>query len=365
MLKLEMEPKSFTEFFDLLQETEPIPEEYDVEWWGPYFIQRSRSWLPTHFMLYGATLYGSMEIGWSRSSAAWNIKTGEVSFDRTSSLLSPTAEGRKLWERAIPKLVRKLEIALKNPETYNRRVLRLMPLEARTGRVLRRLSWPRGGRAPLAPAMARQLETACREGALARPRRKMSANDYLKTAALAYDAGFKELHHLSPRAKYERKADSRHGGLLDLSPRNSKAFHDWYSSRAWSGSHPWEIVFGHPHGVLFSPLLGAEDRWRFHLSVDAPGWYLTAARMAIALGEAGIPFEFYRRDEVVAALRGRDFVPIGPHYGQLSLAELQTIRPEALAHICWDPIPEIHPIKDEQRRRLQYVLKTGSPGGWI
>jgi len=365
MLKLEMEPKSFTEFFDLLQETEPIPEEYDVEWWGPYFIQRSRSWLPTHFMLYGATLYGSMEIGWSRSSAAWNIKTGEVSFDRTSSLLSPTAEGRKLWERAIPKLVRKLEIALKNPETYNRRVLRLMPLEARTGRVLRRLSWPRGGRAPLAPAMARQLETACREGALARPRRKMSANDYLKTAALAYDAGFKELHHLSPRAKYERKADSRHGGLLDLSPRNSKAFHDWYSSRAWSGSHPWEIVFGHPHGVLFSPLLDAEDRWRFHLSVDAPGWYLTAVRMAIALGEAGIPFEFYRRDEVVAALRGRDFVPIGPHYGQLSLAELQTIRPEALAHICWDPIPEIHPIKDEQRRRLQYVLKTGSPGGWI
>jgi hypothetical protein len=305
-----------------------------------------------------------MEIGWSRSAADWNIKTGEVSFDQTSSLLSPIADGRELWERAIPQLSRKLETALRNPEAYNCRVRRLLPPEARTGRVLRRLSWPRGGRAPLSPAMARRLETACRSGALAPPWRKLSANGYLKTAALAYDAGFKEFQHLSPQAKYERRADGRHGGLLDLSHRDSKAFHDWYSSRAWSGSHPWEIVFGHPHGILFSPIPDAEGRWRFHLSVDAPGWYLTAARMAIALGEAGIPFEFYRRGEVAAALRGRDYIRIGPHQEQLSLSELQTIRLEALAHIRWDPLPEIRPITEEQRRRLQYVLINGSPAGW-
>jgi len=81
-------------------------------------------------------------------------------------------------------------------------------------------------------------------------------------------------------------------------------------------------------------------------------------------GRAGTPFEFFHRLKVVAALRGLDFVPIGPHYGQLSLAELQTIRPEAPSHIRWDPIPEIRPITEEQRRRLDYVLKNGSPAGW-
>jgi len=29
-----------------------------------------------------------------------------------------------------------------------------------------------------------------------------------------------------------------------------------------------------------------------------------------------------------------------------------------------DPIPEIRPITEEQRRRLQYVLINGSPAGW-
>lgn len=151
---------------------------------------------------------------------------------------------------------------------------------------------------------------------------------------------------------------------MELDPDDPQAFYDWFKSGTWSGTHPWEIVFGHPHGILFSPLLDPKGGWRFHLSVDSPVWYLTAARMAITLGEGGIPFVFYRRDEVVAALRGLDFVPIGPHYGQLSLAELQTIRPEALTHIHWDPIPEIRPIAKEQRRRLDYVLKNGSPAGW-
>jgi hypothetical protein len=58
-----------------------------------------------------------------------------------------------------------------------------------------------------------------------------------------------------------------------------------------------------------------------------------------------------------------DFIPIGPNYGQMSLAELQTIRPEAPAQIRWNPIPEIRPITDEQRTCLEYVLQTGSLAG--
>jgi len=74
----------FAEFFKLLKETEPISGAYDLEWWGPYFIPRSGSWLPTHFLLHGENLYGTIEIGWSHSTITWNIKTGVISFDRNS-----------------------------------------------------------------------------------------------------------------------------------------------------------------------------------------------------------------------------------------------------------------------------------------
>jgi hypothetical protein len=351
-------------FFNLLKQTEPIPEAYDMEWWGPYYIPRSGRWFPAHFRLYQGVLYGTMEMGWSLATGQWPIETGEFFRDRSSGHWPSETADPEFWDRALPVLTRRLQAALKNPGAYNRRVLRLLPLEARTGTLLRRLSWHRGQRAPLSPAMARRLEDACRSGTRARSWRKMSGDDYLRIAALAYDAGIEELHGLSPRAKYERKADGRHGGLLDLVSGDAQAFYQWFASRSWLGTHPWEIVFGHPHGILLSPLLDPRGRWRFHLGVDSPGWYFTAARMAIALGEGGVPFEFHRHDEVAAVLRGRDFIPVGPRFGQLSLAELRTIRPEAEAHIRWDPVPEIRPISEDQQRRLEYVLRTGSPAGW-
>jgi hypothetical protein len=352
------------EFFKLLQKTEPIAEAYDVEWRGPYFIPRSGSWFPTHFMLYRGILYGSMETGWSQSAGQWKISSGEFFRDRTFGHFSGGTEDRELWVRALPDLTRRLKAALKNPEAYNRRVNRLLPLSARRGRVLRRFTWSRGARSPLSPGETRRLEAAGHLGDSARPWAKLTVTLFLQTVARAYEAAFKELRPLAPLAKYKQKADNRHGGLLDIDPNDRQAFYDWFKSGIWSGTHPWEIVFGHPHGILFSPTLDSGNRWRFHLSVDTPGLYLAAARMAIALGEARAPFKFYNRGQVVAALRGLDFIPIGPHYGQMSLAELQTIRPEAPAHIRWDPIPEIRPITDEQRARLEYVLQTGSPAGW-
>jgi hypothetical protein len=359
-----MRPNAFLEFFKLLQETEPITEAYDLEWQGPYFIPRSGYWLPTHFMFYKGILYGTMEKGWSQLTGQWDIITGEFSSERTSGFFSSGADVQELWVRALPDLGRRLKVVLKNPQAYNRRVRRLLPMEARTGHLLRRMSWPRGTRSPLSPIDALRLERACQAWKSSRSQPNLNLNLFLKTVALAYDEAFKELRPLTPRAKYEQKADGRHGGLLDIDPDDPQAFYNWFNSRTWSGTHPWEIVFGHPHGILFSPMIDTNGQWRFHLSVESMGWYLTTARMAMVLGEAGVPFEFHRRAEVVAALRGRDFIPVGPHYGQLSLAELQANRPEALAHIRWDPIPEILPITQEQRRRMKYILQTGSPAGW-
>lgn len=78
-----------------------------------------------------------------------------------------------------------------------------------------------------------------------------------------------------------------------------------------------------------------DDRWRWRLvlSVDCPGLYLRAVRMAIALGELGSPFRLDAKKAVVAALRGFDDVEVGPGYGQLSLEELRAQRRESVARV--------------------------------
>ncbi len=159
------------------------------------------------------------------------------------------------------------------------------------------------------------------------------------------------------------KADSRHGGLLELPDQDDRAFRDWYESGAWSGSHPWEIVFAHPHGVLLSPVPEQDGGWRFHLSVDVAGLFLHAVKMAIALGDTFTPFLFYGKDSVVSTLRGVDLVEVGPNYGQISLPDLRDVRPEAFDRVEWDPVVEIHPICPVQRDRVSHVLLTGSPSG--
>jgi hypothetical protein len=168
----------------------------------------------------------------------------------------------------------------------------------------------------------------------------MSLRRYLEVATLAYDSAFDDLKPLTPLAKYERKADRRHGGMLDLAPEDSRTFERWYSSRDWLGTHPWEIVFAHPHGILLSPHQ-TERTWRFFLSVDTLGLYVDTARMAIALGENDVPFELLRAPDVTAALRGEDWVEVGPFHGMLSVEEIERRRKGAVARVAWNPPPRV------------------------
>ncbi len=48
---------NLTKLYSLLKKTDPVPDEYDVVWHGPYHVPRSRQWNPSHFMLYGGKLF--------------------------------------------------------------------------------------------------------------------------------------------------------------------------------------------------------------------------------------------------------------------------------------------------------------------
>lgn len=118
------------------------------------------------------------------------------------------------------------------------------------------------------------------------------------------------------------------------------------------GSHPWEIVFGHPHGIHLYPT--EEDAgWSYRLAVSTEALYAQVARMAIALDRAAIPFELHEGARVQRALAGQDEIEVGPRYPAVQWAALLEVRPDALPHIRWDPISKRAPVTPPQAERIR------------
>ena len=344
--------------FKLLKQTHPIKDESDVAWWGPCFIPRRREWCPSHFVLYGGVLYCRLFIPPGSYGLSWNLESNEVKFEREFSL-GDYYNAEPLWTQALTQIERRLKAALKDFARYNRFVEKKLPLASRTGKIKRRLSWPKHAKSPLPLRQMRRLEQVLEE-AKGRPLlEKMTLSRYLNTVAIAYDVAFKEFRPLSPLEKYKKKADGRHGGLLDLRPDDSEAFSKWYHSSAWSGTHPWEIVFGHPHGIMISPHSDeGNHQWGYSMWVDSLGWYTTAARMAMALGEHKNPFELYDQKKVLDALKGIDEVDVGPGLYEVHYDDLKKKRPDALGFIRWDPVPPLSPVTPDQVARVSQAERA-------
>lgn len=339
-------PQLLSRTLSLLTRIQPHHREGDKQWKGLFFASKPSEWHSIQFLLYEREFFATMEMGWSSVTLEWTVGTSRVRFEGSTPFSSYENNDAVLWARVLLQAERQLRRALKNPEAFHRWLERRLPLRSRVGRLRRWLSWPTSSKPPLTSSQMRRLESAWKQGIAARGLRSLSLRQYLDITAIAYDAAFPKLRRLSARQKFESKADRRHGGMLDLPASGARAFLRWYHSRAWLGAHPFEIVFAHPDGVLLSPFL-RKGRWRFSLSAEHLGQYVMLARMATALGENRIPFELSRPEELLAALRGEDWVEIGPYFDQLSLAELRTRRRGAVGLVEWEPIPRIAPISSK------------------
>lgn len=344
---------------ELLAQIEPAADNIDVAWHGPYYIAGPRRWDSTYFSIYQHTLYASMSFGFDHYGLQWPLGGSTVEFDR-GYRQGEFSNNEQLWAKVLQQVTVRLRSALANPAAYNARVQRRLPHECRSGHVRRSLSWPKDTN-PLIPEQTLlNLEGALVDAAAVPRLRSMTAERYLTSAAIAYAAVFAPPKvDSTARHTYQTRADGRHGGLLDLPPRSGAAFRAWFHSRAWAGSHPWEILFGHPHGVMFSPHehTDAKGGWSFLLSVHSTAWYGATVQMALALAAGGIGFEFSNHTEVLAALRGSDLIEVGPTSRELCFEELRELRPDALAQVVWQPIPLITPISAAQRLRVSAALR--------
>lgn len=345
-----------TEVFRLLQKTQPLIDETDVSWVGPYYIPRPGVWVPTYFSIHNTRLYVFVSMPDRDPSMVWDLRSCQWEFE--SPLPSGFgANSEEFWRGVLTQVNRRLINALKNPSAYNRMVEARLPFACRTGKIKRAFTWLEGEEPEVEEGTLQKLESMLSIVESSPRLKKLTVADYLTTTAIAYDAAFENMAALSPVEKYKSRADGRHGGMLDLPINSAKAFTRWFNSRSWAGTHPWEIVYGNPHGVMLSPRHDEKtSTWSFDLSVHTEHLYAMAVKIAIALARQTISFEFYNSAKVVAVLRGEDMVVVGPDGKALDFEDLKAIRPDSIEHIQWDPIPRISPISADQSQRLSGLI---------
>ena len=337
----------------MLRRTQPHAEGTSVSWSGPWVILPRQRWYRTSYALYQGTLYGAFQVS-SRISLdlRWKLGSDTVELPPDTETYGAWSNTPAFWLEVLQQAQRRLSWGLENPARYNRHLDRLVPLKLRRGHILRRHTWPIGTEPLATAAELDALARAVSRSAPPPPRPELSPDLFLRDAAIAYDAAYEELRPLAALDKYTRRADRRHGGMLDLPPEDAAGFRAWFQRGDWRGAHPWEIVYGHPHGIILYPELTAEG-WIYRFTVSEESLYPHYARMAVALDAAAVPAELVSGKRVLGALRGDDEIDVAASHAAITWDNLLARRPDARLHVRWDPLPQLARITPDQEARIR------------
>ena len=170
------------------------------------------------------------------------------------------------------------------------------------------------------------------------------------------------------REMYERYADGRHEGLLDIDPDSGKEFADWIDGkhpRRGRGGHPWEIKRGgnttHIDLCVMRPSSYRNEGFKAELCGESIGRMVETMRMLLAIHKSGRPISIANPESVRKRLLALDTIGIIPHYtfphrasqhfpkdqdvfDVLHYDDLGRYKRRITPFITWEPLPILKPI---------------------
>lgn len=199
----------------------------------------------------------------------------------------------------------------------------------------------------------------------------MSASVFFEYCRIAYLAGRRKGEQvdasLTGREMYERYADGRHGGLLDIDENSPQEFADWIDGRhlrRGMGGHPWEIKRGgnttHINLAVYRPLYGEKRGYRVELCGASFTRLAETVKMFMALVDASKPIAIADHEGVRNRLLAWDHIGIVPGYVSLHRANqhfhihqkiydvmhyrmLGRYKRRIDPFIVWEPLPVLRP----------------------
>ena len=148
--------------------------------------------------------------------------------------------------------------------------------------------------------------------------REMSLALFMGYCKVAYTANLRQFkkaieNNMSGLAMYQRLADGRHEGLVELPPDSAGAFKNWYHSGR-GGGHPWEVYRGGNTTHIDLGVTEKADGWSVFLRGPSTSRMAETIRIALALEEAGLPVEIHDAEELTNRLLGMDNMGIIPNF---------------------------------------------------
>jgi len=111
---------------------------------------------------------------------------------------------------------------------------------------------------------------------------------------------------------YLKHADGRDDGLLELDEASAEAFETWYFDRKQQGGHPWEVCRGGNSTHISLYVIHDAQGWSFRLAGSSMGRSVETVKFFLALTEQGYPVSLSDGKEILAMLKGEDYIGIVP-----------------------------------------------------
>ena len=141
----------------------------------------------------------------------------------------------------------------------------------------------------------------------------MTSGLYFDTCRRGYAANHYEGAEILPaKVLYRKHADGRDDGLLDLDEASAESFSAWLNDQMRGGGHPWEVCRG-GNSTHISLFVSHDDKgWWFTLAGASVGRSVETVKFYLALAEQGLPVYLIEGKEILAMLKGEDFIGIVP-----------------------------------------------------
>lgn len=202
-------------------------------------------------------------------------------------------------------------------------------------------------------------------------RETMTANDFFDYCRIAYISGRRKDDHveekLTGREMYERYADGRHEGLLDIDPQSAVEFAEWIDGKhpkKTSGGHPWEIKRGgnttHIDLYVSRPSYYRNEGFKVCLGGASIQRLKETICMFLGIYDAGLPITISDPEGIRKRLLALDNIGIIPSYDSLHRAnqhfgeredvfdvmhfdDLGRYKTRIKPFINWEPLPLLLP----------------------
>ena len=205
--------------------------------------------------------------------------------------------------------------------TYNDDVQENLPVQHRTGIILRHHLWdvdpvyrepfilPEDDLARFLAYAGEQPET-WRE--MTERLLSMTANDFYRFCSMGYKANEYPETDLPLRKQYERHADGRDDGLGEIDPDDPEAFSSWLSRQKDSSGHPWEVCRGGNSTHISLQVWKDDSGYLLWLTGKAWSRTLETVRFYLALRDAGLPVFLSEARTLAKRMIGEEMVGIVP-----------------------------------------------------